>query len=73
MWKKWSEGMKDGSSFTEWSSGGDGGGGDYRLDRYTQSSSIAAIHHKAIFSSVLPLQPVNTVKQSYQRWCWKSG
>ncbi len=46
--------------------------GDYRLANYMRSNSIAALHHNSIFSSVLPLQPINTVKKSYWHW-WKSG
>lgn len=28
----------------------------------------SAIHHRSIFSAVLPPQPVGTVKESYLRW-----
>lgn len=42
--------------------------GDYRLADYTWSNSTVAIHHNSIFSPVLPLQPINTVKQSYLHW-----
>ena len=42
--------------------------GDYRLTVYTRRNSAAAIHHGSIFSSFLPLQPINTVKQCYLCW-----
>lgn len=55
-----------------WSSSG----GDYRLANETQSSSsgssssVAAIHHNAIFSPVLPLQPINTVELEFTAAGW---